>query len=1113
MKRIILLPFIVLGMFFYVKDVSAATEIQYGKPVPSVWTKAGSPYLVVDYGLYISTPVTIEPGVVVKMQKKSTLLSFASLTAVGTEAEEIVFTSFQDDSFGGDTNNDGSLTVPNPGDWRYVMIPKTGKGTIEHVKFLYAAANPLEAGLVIFSSNTSVQYSEMRYGSYGGVTFGYGAKPVFEHNTVTENGIGINLTGYFSGQNLIIANNSIARNQRGVYIDGFVGWQQETKLFATNNWWGDASGPYYKQGVYSGWTYPGVANLEGKGNSVVDGVAFQPWLGKDPFADGCTEQCFSNVLFFPGVEASRLYESAENSEARLWEPEKDEDAEKLYLDANGRSTRSGIYTKDVIDNAYVSVKGNVYKSFLEDLEHWKSVDGIMNDYAVVPYDWRLSVEDVVNSGAKDGDRISYGAPTSTPYIVEELRRLAASSRTGKVTIIAHSNGGLVTKALVSKLGAEAADLIDKIVFVAVPQSGTPQAIGAILHGYDQGLPVNWMPFALSHRVARTLAQDMPSAYGLLPSKAYFSGWGSAVMSPVITFDDGDATQSYREKYGDKIDDFSTLKVFLNDSDGKVSADSVELERPSVINTKLFNESEAMHDTLLDYWSPPSGVSVYQIAGFGEDTVGSVKYWTGMDCTKRSVIGQCRELSPKLEYTPDMVVDGDGTVVAPSALAMNESIPGVSRWWVDLKGYEDLSFTLKRKHADILEVPQLRAFIKENILTQISSTFPKFISDIYPSRTSEKRLRYFLHSPLALSARDEAGNMVNASVSDIPGAEYRNFGEVQYISLPASAHPTLLLDGEAEGSFTLEVQEIENGIVSAETTFSGVPTSADTEVRMDFPNGTISNASLLHVDYDGDGYDDFSFQSKIGETVLPDVTSPTTSSTLSGTEGENGWYTSDVTVTLSAQDNENGSGVEKIEYSLDGGKTWQDYVKPIILSQEGVTSFQYFSTDKQGNKEDVKEEMIKIDVSDPEFSFAFDPESKMLVIIGSDSVSPVTTEVSEITARAIDEAGHVAETIFEKNEDGKQIKFLLKSLAYDGESASFSLPASLHYEWSLEKNGSVKMLNELAVTDLLQINAHYLTKENETTIKREENVLVMSEERAGLKVLKLETNKGYIKISY
>ncbi|MBQ7190266.1 MAG: hypothetical protein IJR99_12720 [Kiritimatiellae bacterium] len=83
--------------------------------------------------------LTIEPGAVVKFaeNKALTVNSGATLSAIGTRAQPIVFTSIKDDEFGGDTNGDGEKTRPAGGDWRYIYV--SGTANLKYCKAMYAA--------------------------------------------------------------------------------------------------------------------------------------------------------------------------------------------------------------------------------------------------------------------------------------------------------------------------------------------------------------------------------------------------------------------------------------------------------------------------------------------------------------------------------------------------------------------------------------------------------------------------------------------------------------------------------------------------------------------------------------------------------------------------------------------------------------------------------------------------------------------------------------------------------------------------------------------------------------------------------------------------------------
>jgi hypothetical protein len=94
--------------------------------------------------------------------------------------------------------------------------------------------------------------------------------------------------------------------------------------------------------------------------------------------------------------------------------------------------------------------------------------------------------------------------------------------------------------------------------------------------------------------------------------------------------------------------------------------------------------------------------------------------------------------------------------------------------------------------------------------------------------------------------------------------------------------------------------------------------------------------------------------------FPDTTPPETTISLSGVLGENDWFTSDVTVTLSATDD---TEVDKTVYSFDNA-TWITYSKPFTITNEGNTIVYYKSTDKADNPETTKTKTIKIDKTIP-----------------------------------------------------------------------------------------------------------------------------------------------------
>lgn len=189
-----------------------------------------------------------------------------------------------------------------------------------------------------------------------------------------------------------------------------------------------------------------------------------------------------------------------------------------------------------------------------------------------------------------------------------------------------------------------------------------------------------------------------------------------------------------------------------------------------------------------------------------------------------------------------------------------------------------------------------------------------------------------------------GQTITIFEEGIPNSSYFQFGERKYVSFGSGTPIRVELQGYALGSYTLRlracVRPLREKKLPPTATFADLPTTETTRVKLDIPALGLDGLSPLRADMEGDGTDEYVVTPVLGGTATldpQDITAPVTTARLTGTVGIGEWYTSSVTVTLSAEDEE--SGIEKIEYSLDNGDSWTLYTEPILFEQEGI----FFST--------------------------------------------------------------------------------------------------------------------------------------------------------------------------
>ena len=874
----------------------------------ATWTKDQSPYvisgsLVIDQG----STLTIEPGVAVQLQEGASIDSFGNIQAIGTPADPVVISGSRD---GSGAPNDAGITLSGMDrasrfeNVRFEDLDDgirldQAQGIFKGASFMnaqsgiYASASHVEvasstfasmgqgSALTLWNSTASVQDSSFRAGQRHGIEARGGStlsmasstvsgflqdgirtdkSPLFIDRSVIEgNGTGIEVMAPFSApvlasvlpwnaanffsllrgfaQSFIAPLYADSAASPGVQISqsvirhnshaGAVSGDASVSFIATNDFWGDASGPQES-----------ARNPGGKGDAVLGNVIFAPWLTDLP---GASKRCCSNVAFLPGFEGSRLY-SASPSEAQLWEPSSNGRVRSLFLDATGKSVNP-VYAKDVIDHANILIHGpDIYESFLKDMDALVA-SGQINAWKPLPYDWRMSPESVVRNGVSLPDG-------KTSSLVAEIEALAGSSRTGKVSIVAHSNGGLVAKALAAALAAKGeAGLIDQVVLVAVPQLGTPEAVAALLHGEDQEI---FHGALLDKPTARQFGQNMLGAYHLLPSAQYFS----AVPNPIVTFDPSiESLNRFRTAYGNSVSSLAGLQAFLSGKDGRAAPPAADILSPALLGKGMLDQAADFHRRT-DSASFPDGMRVTQVAGWGLSTLSGIKYEEKNLCVPGPIPAAPSACSSILDHEPVITRGGDGVVVAQSATALK-----VPTYYIDLAAYNSSGsfFATSRTHKDILEAAPARSLVG-SLLAGVQPSSSPFVSTSTPKAVLQTVL-VSVHSPVSLEAYDARGNHTGAVPNpdpnsdlriveqNIPNSSYFEFGEGKYLALDQAALAGVKLAGLDAGTFTLDIEQYAGDQQVRSESFSGIPTTPSMKAEL-VQGGTA--LPRLKVDLAGDG---------------------------------------------------------------------------------------------------------------------------------------------------------------------------------------------------------------------------------------------------------------------
>ncbi|MFA5184314.1 MAG: hypothetical protein WC456_02190 [Patescibacteria group bacterium] len=494
----------------------------------------------------------------------------------------------------------------------------------------------------------------------------------------------------------------------------------------------------------------------------------------------------------------------------------------------------------------------------------------------------------------------YASSTSLRAKIEEIKN---STGAEKVDIISHSMGGLVAKYYIEHVNTST---VDKFIDVATPHLGAPKAAKALLYGDDFGFTL-FGPIGINETKMKEISQNFSSAYNLLPSRGYFDASSTiynAYIADLYDYDNNSVTGNL--DYDESID-------FLNNNN---------------LNSSMASSSDTLHNDLDNFDPDNYGVKAYNIIGCNQPTISRIY-----------IINHYA--SSSYEYGLGYV-NGDGTVPLKSAQALNNSL--------------GTYYTTSTTHAFLPSFDDNKWLIYD-ILNSTSSPFV-FNYTQYPEMTIDSgdctpldgwEVSY--HSPIALHIYDDQGRHIGPDAKgnieiNIPGAAYDIIGDNKFAFVPKGRNYKIIGQATGLGHFNARIQDIQAGKTISTAYYNEVPIkSLKTNIEIDFVNKQPNYE--MKIDQKGDRV----FRDKVRPSAILN-----TKESEDRIKPETKAIINDQTIKLVSTDDN--SKILKTEYSLDAGKTWNLYTKPIDISGiKGESTIQYKSTDRAGNEEIVNKQNI------------------------------------------------------------------------------------------------------------------------------------------------------------
>ncbi|MEV6864080.1 choice-of-anchor L domain-containing protein [Streptosporangium subroseum] len=615
------------------------------------------------------------------------------------------------------------------------------------------------------------------------------------------------------------------------------------------------------------------------------------------------------VIFVPGILGSRLVdESGEEwwpKTLTLMTSRRDEHLDNIMLNNDGETDAkgNGVYASEVIDKISLLP---IYSGAIKLIEDAGYVRGDIEapqageNFFLSPVDWRKS------------------AVYNVAELLRRIDRIRQATGADRVNIITHSQGGLVTQALVRD--SRSVGKVNRIASIGTPYLGAAKAIG-VMHFKNPCVIDIIGKCVINRDEAAKITRNFPGFLELLPSDAYHSVVGSPVNKiPGGPLNPGEVRDLMRDK-----------------------------------NLTLIDRARAWHQAV-DRWDPvDSHVGLTRLVGDGVNTPVSLDSFSEMECDEKH--GWWRSCKPRDASRVNWSNHGDGTVPLGSA----QLTPELRGNAVTLAPYNKVNHTgLPNKS------PVMSAAIysiqgegpTQGTLDVLDQEVPVPLADANGLTGTELVVRGPVNALLTDASGRRTGftdPATETEVEDIPGSSYAAGSEtVKHIS-------ALLTEGRASAVITstdfgyvyIQVRSWVNGAVTSTYAYEPILIGPNDRITFASPGITVpaTRVGVLPCDTCPTQQPLSTVTGGAADDELPP--NATTTVTYDEYQGRKR-----VHITASAGDT-GGAGVERIEWAIQPSDTaeqaaYATYGQPFYYMKPAGSSSTWTlhvrAIDKAGNIE-------------------------------------------------------------------------------------------------------------------------------------------------------------------